>query len=788
MAVEEIGRLRTIAIVGQGGTGKTQPADAMLFTAGATPRLGRPDDGSAVMDFEPEETKHHISISSAFHHLNWKKTEVIFADTPGYAAFLPETLTTLRAVDGVVLLISPGADTKVESEKIWDAAEDLNLPRIAFVSRLDRERTSFDDALKDLEKVLGARAVALTMPIGEELGFNGVVDVLAMKALSYADTSGKAKEEELSAELKARAEAARTALFEAVAETDDALLEKYLDQGTLDDDEVRAALHAAVLERKITPVFCGSGTKNIGIGPLLDAVTTYLPAPNERPPRGMPESDHRRAGQPAADPAAPFAALVFKTMIDPFAGKLSIFRVVSGRAQTDAAVLNSTRESKERFGQLLRLEGKKQSPIAGAIAGEIVAVAKLKDTTTGDTLCDEKAPVLVMPPLTRPHGVISFAIRPKTKGDEEKSSAALQKLIEEDLALEMHRDPQTHDIILSGTGQMHIEITVEKLQRKFNVEVELQAPKVPYKETIKGRAEAQGKYKRQSGGRGQYGDCWLKIEPMPRGKGFEFVDDIVGGVIPRNFIPSVEKGVRNTLPEGFLAGYPMVDVQGHRLRRQLSRRRFVGHGVSDRGLDGLQGGAGKSPADHPRADRGGRSRLSRRMHGRRDRRSQLAPRQSAGHGQQGQRPGDQGAGADVGGAEVRARPALDHLGPRLVRAAFLALRGGARRRSPRKSSRRRKAAREAAGAKSARPRELTRRRGQGGLGIAWAARLVHSVRGHFCDGAARKMPGLRRYRDRGRADWRCGDCSSVPYVGRLPGDIYIRRGNFTFTFPSPPVS
>lgn len=561
MAVEEIGRLRTIAIVGQGGTGKTQLADAMLFTAGATTRLGHPDDGSAAMDFEPEENKHHISISSAFHHFNWKKTEVILADTPGYTAFLPETITTLRAVDGVVILISPGADTKVESEKIWAATAELKLPRIAFVSRLDRERTSFDAAMKDLEKVLGARAVAMTLPVGEELGFKGVVDVLAMKALSYADLSGKFKEEELSPELKTRAEAARNALLEAVAETDDALLEKYLDQGNLDNAEVLTALRAAVIDGAITPVFCGSGAKNIGVAPLLDAITAFLPAPNQRPPV---ECQNPTTGEPAiraADPAAPFAALVFKTVIDPFAGKLSIFRVISGSAHSDGAVLNSTRESKERFGQLLRLEGKKQSPLATAIAGEIVAVAKLKDTTTGDTLSDEKAPVLVMPPLSRPAGVISFAIHPKTKTDEEKSSAALQKLLEEDLALEMHRDPQTHDIILSGTGQMHIEMTVEKLRRKFNVDVELQAPKVPYKETIKGRAESQGKYKRQSGGRGQYGDCWLKVEPLPRGKGFEFVDNIVGGVIPRNFIPSVEKGVRSTLVEGHLAGYPLVDIK-----------------------------------------------------------------------------------------------------------------------------------------------------------------------------------------------------------------------------------
>jgi elongation factor G len=561
MAVEEIGRLRTIAIVGQGGTGKTQLAEAMLFAAGATSRLGRPDDGSSSLDFEPEELNHHISINSAFHHLNWKKTEVIFADTPGYSAVLPETLTTLRAVDGVVMLVSPGADTKVESEKIWATVNDLGLPRIAFVSRLDRERTSFAAALKDLEKVLGAKTVVLSIPIGDELGFKGVIDVLAMKALTYADQSGKPKEEELTGDLKERAEGARNAVFEAVAETDDALLEKYLDQGSIEEAEARTALHAAVMEGKLTPVFCGSGAKNIGVGPLLDAIITMLPAPSERP---AVKGTHPTKGEPEErkiDPNAPFAALVFKTAIDPFAGKLSFFRVLSGTARSDAPVLNSSRESKERFGQLLRLEGKKQAPIAQAMAGEIVAVAKLKDTTTGDVLTDEKSPFQVEKPLTRQSPVISFAIRPKTKGDEEKASAALQKLVEEDLALDMHRDAQTHEIILSGTGQMHIELTVEKLKRKFNVEVELQAPKVPYKEAIKGRAEAQGKYKRQSGGRGQYGDCWLKVEPLPRGTGFQFVDEIVGGSIPRNFIPSVEKGVRNTLVQGFLSGNEMVDVK-----------------------------------------------------------------------------------------------------------------------------------------------------------------------------------------------------------------------------------
>lgn len=560
MSVEETGRLRTIAIVGQGGAGKTQLAEAMLFTAGATTRLGRPDDGTAVMDTEPEEVARQISITSSFHHLNWKRTEVIFANTPGYSAFLPDSFAAMRVVDGVVFVASGGGDLKVEAQKLFDHINELGLPRIAFVSRLDKERMSFDAAMTDLEKNLGARPVALTLPIGEELNFSGVIDVLAMKALTYGDTSGKAKEEALSGDLKARAEEARTKLCEAVAETDDGLLEKYLDKGELEEDELRTALRVAVIAGKLTPVLCGCGAKNIGVGPLLDAVTTLLPAPTERPAwKGMGPSN----GTPierAPEPSAPFSAFVFKTVIDPFAGKLSIFRVVSGIAHSDATVLNSSRSLKERFGQLLRLEGKKQSPATTAMPGEIVAVAKLKDTTTGDTLCDDKAPIIYAVG-EKPLPVISFAIRPKTRADEEKASQALARLIEEDQALEMHRDPQTHEIILSGTGQMHIEVTVEKLKRKFNVDVELTAPKVPYKETIKGKAEAQGKYKRQSGGRGQYGDCWLKIEPLTRGGGFEFVDQIVGGSIPRQYIQSVEKGVRNTLLEGYQAGYPTVDVR-----------------------------------------------------------------------------------------------------------------------------------------------------------------------------------------------------------------------------------
>jgi len=370
MAVEDISRLRTIAIVGQGGAGKTQLAEAMLYTAGATKVLGRPDDGSAVMDFEPEELARHISISSSFHHLNWKKTEAIVANTPGYSAFLPECFNTMRAVDGVVFVASAGGDLKVEAEKIFDEIKRLDLPRIAFVSRLERERMNFAAALNDLEKTLDAKPVVLTLPIGEEAGFNGVIDVLAMKALTYADANGKAREEELSGDLRARAEEARTNLCEAVAETDDAMLEKYLEQGEISDDELCAALRNAVLACKLTPVICGSGAKNIGMGPLLDAIATLMPAPNERPAmQGQGPSNGTPVERPH-DPAAPFSALVFKTVIDPFAGKLSIMRVMSGRAVTDANVLNSTRGAKEHFGHLLRLEGKKQSPLQTALAGE----------------------------------------------------------------------------------------------------------------------------------------------------------------------------------------------------------------------------------------------------------------------------------------------------------------------------------------------------------------------------------------------------------------------------------
>jgi elongation factor G len=442
---------------------------------------------------------------------------------------------------------------------MWQRAAELGLPVIAFVTRMDRENANHEIALADMKKLLGASPVPLQLPIGSAESFRGVIDLLKMKAV-IGSGDGKEKEEEIPADLKAEAEAAREHMIEAAAEADDSFTEKYLEEGTLTDAEIVQAIRIGTKARTIVPVLFGSAGRTIGMTALLDALVEYLPPPNE-----LPEAEGKdpKINEPISrkpEPSEPFSAIVFKTTVDPFAGKLSLFRVISGTATADSTVLNVNKDNKERLGHLLKLEGKKQTQVAKALAGEVIAVAKLKDTATGDTLADEKAPIQY-PGFELPPPSISFAVEPKGKGDEEKAALALQRLMEEDPSLEMHRDPQTRELVLSGVGQLHIEVVIERMKRKYNAEVELKAPKVPYKETIKGRSEAQGKLKKQTGGRGQYGDCWLKVEPLARGKGFEFVDAIVGGVVPRNFIPAVEKGVREALVEGHLAGYPLVDVK-----------------------------------------------------------------------------------------------------------------------------------------------------------------------------------------------------------------------------------
>jgi elongation factor G len=560
MAVEDVSQVRNIGIVGQGGGGKTSLAEAILFDTGAVTRLGSVDDGSSNFDFEPEETRRKLSLTTAFHHAPWKKYQITVIDTPGYANFLTDALYSMRACTGLVMVLEPAAgSSKVEAEKVWARAEELKLPRLGFVTKMDRDLADFEGAVRDITGLLGGRAIPVQLPVGSAESFRGVVDLIRMRAL-IGGAEGKIEDQDVPADMAAAAQAAREKLMEAAAETDDTLLEEYLEKGELTDQQLDDALRKAVRECRLTPVLCGSGTKNIGVPPLLDTIVDLLPSPVERGPvtGSDPATGEPIEREPSTD--APFSAFVFKTIADPFAGKLSVFQVVSGRLDGDSTVVNVNKDGKERVGHLLRLEGKKQQGVDHLIAGEIGAVAKLKDTDVGDTLADEKVPIRY-PGLKSISPSISFAIEPKSKGDEEKATQALHKLADEDPTLRIERDAQTKEIILSGVGQLHIEVTVERLKRKFGVEVELKAPKVPYKETIKGSAKAQGKLKKQSGGRGQYGDTWLEVQPLPRGTGFEFVDKIVGGVIPRQYIPAVEKGIREAMAEGVLTGNEMVDVR-----------------------------------------------------------------------------------------------------------------------------------------------------------------------------------------------------------------------------------
>ncbi|HEY7713701.1 MAG TPA: elongation factor G [Candidatus Binatia bacterium] len=560
MAVAEQEKLRNVGILGQGGSGKTSLGEAMLFAAGATQRLGKVQDGTSVLDYEPEEVKHQVSISTAFHSLSWRRHAITLIDMPGYAAFLPDSINCIRACSGAVFVLNPAVGLRVESERLWARANEERLSRLLFVSKMDHEQSAAAERIGPLLERLEAKGVYLQMPIGAEANYKGVVDLLTMKACLYEGDTGKFVEAEVPADLKSAADEWRQKMVEDIAETDDGLLEKFLDGQELSFEELKKAIREAVRERKVFPILFGAPLRQIGVGQLLDAVADYLPSPFDE---GEVEGHNPANGEVVkrrVDPNGPFSAYVFKTNIDPFAGKLSIMRVLSGKIAPDMTCLVANRDVKEKIGHLFRLEGKKQEAVKEAVAGEIVAAAKSKDVATGDTLCDEKAPIRYAGPV-RISPSISFALEPKSKADEDKLPQGLHRMMEEDPTIEMHRDEQTREFILSGIGQQHIEIIVEKLKRKYGAEVVLKAPKVPYKETIRASASAQGRLKKQTGGRGQYGDTWLKVEPLGPGKGFEFVDQIVGGAIPRNYIPAVEKGVREAMAAGYLAGYPMVDVR-----------------------------------------------------------------------------------------------------------------------------------------------------------------------------------------------------------------------------------
>ena len=562
MKQPETAKIRNVALVAHGTAGKTTLTEAMLFTAGATTRLGRVEDGTTTTDYDEDEIRRKISISTAMAWCEWKGRKLNLVDTPGFAAFLTDAKNALRVVDGAIVVVGAPDGVKVQTEKVWSYAAAYDLPRAIYLSKMDRERADFARALEDVRKNLSPKAVPIQVPIGQEAGFSGVVDLVRMRALTFTpDGSGKAVEGDVPREVKDLAEKQRSTLIEAVAEADDKLLEKYLESGELTEAELIEGLVRGIQEQKVFPVLCGAPARNIAVSTLLDLIVEAFPSPLDRPTvEGTDAKGNGTVTREVKD-NAPLSALVFKTVADPYAGKVTMFRVYSGALSSDSTVLNSTKGMQERIGQLLILRGKQQTPVESIGAGDLGAVVKLKETGTGDTLCDEKAPIK-LPEISFPPPVISFAVEPKAKGDEDKMSTAFTRLREEDPTIQIKYDPQTKETVVSGMGRSHVEILAERLKRKFGVDVTLKTPRVPYKETIKAKAkEVQGRHKKQTGGRGQFGDCWIHMEPLPRGGGFEFVNQIVGGVIPRNFIPAVEKGVVEGMERGPVAGFPVVDFK-----------------------------------------------------------------------------------------------------------------------------------------------------------------------------------------------------------------------------------
>jgi elongation factor G len=554
-----VDKLRNIALVAHGGAGKTSLAEVMLFKAGVINRIGRVEDGNTALDFEPEETKRQASLSTGIHQFDWKKHTINILDTPGDQNFFTDTVTCMQAADGIVVAIDAVDGIKVQTEQAWDFTADYNLPAAIYINKCDRERADFSKVVEDAQSIFKPKPIIIQLPIGAEDDFKGVVDLVGMKAYTY-DADGKAIPGDIPSDIQDLVEAEHEALIENVAEADDELIERYLEGETLTDDDIKAGLKKGILERTFVPVLCGSATQNIGVDLLMDFLVGCMPSPADIGSKVCLDQKTNENIERHADPDAPFAGFIFKTIADPYAGRLTIFRVVSGTLGSDGGFFNASRGSKERFNQLLSIAGKEQKPVSGAGPGAIAAVAKLKDTFTGDTICDESSKVVFKCADPLPL-LMSYALEPKTQGDEDKIFGSLQRLLEEDPGLKLDRNAETKEIILSGRGQIHLETTIEKLKRKFNVDVNLNIPKIPYRETIKKKVRVQGKHKKQSGGHGQYGDCWVEMEPLPRGKGFEFVDAIVGGAIPKQYIPAVEKGIVESAEKGVLAGFPCIDFK-----------------------------------------------------------------------------------------------------------------------------------------------------------------------------------------------------------------------------------
>jgi elongation factor G len=546
--------IRNIVLVGHGGAGKTTLAEALLFRSGATTRMGNVNEGNTITDFDEEEHKRQISVSTALAPIEWDEHKINILDAPGYADFIGELRAAMRVADLAVFVVSAVEGLEVQTQAAWNYAEELRLPRIILVNKLDRENSSFRSTLEQLRETFGKGCAPLSLPLGREHEFHGIISVEDAAAYAY-DEHGNASQETVPEDRMARLEEVRTDLLDSVAETSDDLLERYLEGGEITHDEIVKALHEGIDDATMYPVLCGAASRLIGIDRLADLIVNAGPSPLDMPPVEGTNGEAREA-----KPDAPMSALVFKTMSDPYVGRVSFFRVYSGKLRGDGPIHNATRTTDERVGGVFTMRGKTQEPVSEIVAGDIGAVAKLNHTTTGDTLADKAAPI-VFPAIEPPEPLLPKAVAPKTKGDEDKLMIGLQRLIEEDPSLKLERNDETHQTILWGMGDSHLDVIRHRLKSKFGVEVEETPFKVPYRTSIRNPAEALGRHVKQSGGHGQYGICNIRIEPLPRGEGFVFEDKIFGGSIPNQFIPSVEKGVRASMEKGGGTGFPMIDVR-----------------------------------------------------------------------------------------------------------------------------------------------------------------------------------------------------------------------------------
>ncbi len=558
MKTYEANDIRNVLLVGHGGAGKTTLLEAMLFTSGASTRMGKVEDGNTVSDFEPEETKKGISVSLAMAPVEWNGVKINVLDAPGYADFVGDVRSAIRAVDAVLLVVSAVDGVEVQTEVAWELAVEAGLPRAILINKLDRERASFERTLEELVRAFGTQVAPLELPLGEEHEFEGVADLLLRKAYRYG-SGASATEGEWPDDISGKADPFREKLMEAVAESDDTLIEKYLEEGELSEDEVIHGVKNGFAEARIAPVLCAAAGRPIGVDRLLQFIADEFPSPADRGAVTVTTKSGEERFR-ACDPNQPLAAFVFKTVSDPYVGHITMFRVFSGKIRPDAPVFNATKGTEERIGQLFVLRGKEHDTVSEVAAGDIGAVAKLNHTTTGDTFSTKDDPV-TLPAADMPEPLLAFAITPKTKGDEEKLSTALARLREEDPTLRIERSEETHETVMYGMGEAHLDVQIERMKRKFGVEVGTAPARIAYRETIRGPGKGLGRHVKQTGGHGQYAICNIEIEPLPRGTGFEFVDKIFGGAIPNQFIPSVEKGVVRTMQQGVISGNPMVDIR-----------------------------------------------------------------------------------------------------------------------------------------------------------------------------------------------------------------------------------